>query len=62
MIVKLAPCYPLVVHGQIEKVSEMEYLLINLESYNIKLFRYDIIISLLVSNNEEVASPLIILL
>ena len=29
MIVKLEPCYPLVVHDQIEKVSEMKYLLKN---------------------------------
>ena len=27
MIVKLEPCYPLVVHDQFEKVSEMKYLL-----------------------------------
>ena len=43
MIVKLAPCYPLVVHGQIEKVSKIKYPLINLD---IKLFRYDILIIL----------------
>ena len=56
MIVKLEPCYPLVVHDQIEKVSEMKYLLKNSD-----IITYDILISYdyLINVTFQVVNPFV---